>query len=167
MRSYLFAMLFLCCVPQDNTALNQPISTISQGSYSSWDRSQAGIIVAKNKDIYNKMCKFINENVKKDVRKFMEFDDKFIYITAFAPETDYEPGWQLEINSIERTARDSLLIIIKATATDVKTSVKSSPRQPWAMFKLNKAELNITPHTRFQLSIRMIHTETIIPMEFK
>lgn len=168
MKPYLFVILTCFFTSQQNPAPTvSQVNVVSQGKYSSWDRSQAGIIVAKNKTIYDKMCKFINENAKKEVRKFAPFDDKFIYITAFAPETDYEPGWTLELNGVEQSGDDSLLIIIKATATDAKTSVKVSPKQPWIMFRLNIADLKLTQHTRFQLLIRMIKTETIIPMEFR
>lgn len=167
MRLYLLVMLCFCVAPQQpsTVATASPIEVMSQGKYSSWDRSQAGIIVAKNKAIYDKMCKFVND--KKDARQFPPYDDKFVYITAFAPETSYEPGWTLELHGVEQSKDDSLLIFIKATATDSKTSVKVSNRQPWIMFKLNIEQLKLTRHTRFQLMIRMIKTETIIPMEFR
>jgi hypothetical protein len=152
---------------QNPAPLAQSIDVISQGNYSSWDRSQAGIIVAKDKLIYDKMCKFINENSKKEKHKFPSFDERFVYVAAFAPETDYEPGWRLELNGVEQSGEDSLLVVIKATATDTKTSVKVSPRQPWILFKINIVDFKLTRHTRFQLLIRMIKTETIIPMEFK
>lgn len=138
---------------------------IAEGKYSSWEKTQAGLMVARDKTTYNRICRFINNNTRNEMYEFTQFDSAHVYIFVFAPWADYEPGWSLAVNSLEKNKNDSLLFEVKARAVDAKVGNKSSPTNAWKMVKV--PTVIITKDTRFQLSIHMDRTETILPTEMK